>query len=211
MTARTAWTAGCHWRCRHCSRVIPRQPSRRRRNCMRARSARTCSSRSRVRRAGIAAIEESIFAGVPVNVTLLFSREQYLAAADAYMRGIERRIAAGLDPKVASVASLFVSRWDVAIHDRVPQHLRNRLGIAIARRTYKAYRGLLASARWKSLARSRCADAAPALGQHRHQGPRGSGYPVRRGAGRAEYHQHAAGKDPAGFRRARQGAGCAAA
>ncbi|MDD5241177.1 MAG: transaldolase [Sulfuricella sp.] len=103
-------------------------------------------------RAGIPAIEESIFAGVPVNVTLLFSREQYVAAAEAYLRGIERRIAAGLDPKVDSVASLFVSRWDVAVKDRVPVALRNRLGIAIAKRTYAAYRELLASPRWRKLA-----------------------------------------------------------
>jgi transaldolase len=105
-------------------------------------------------RAGIPAIEESIFAGVPVNVTLLFSREHYVAAAEAYMRGIERRIAAGLDPKVGSVASLFVSRWDVAIKDKVPDELRNRLGIAIAMRTYTAYRDLLASKRWQKLAAS---------------------------------------------------------
>jgi transaldolase len=102
-------------------------------------------------RAGIAAVEQAIFAGVPVNVTLLFSREHYLAAADAYMRGIERRITAGLDPAVGSVASIFVSRWDVAIKDKVPQELRNRLGIAIAKRTYKAYRELLASKRWQKL------------------------------------------------------------
>ena len=102
--------------------------------------------------AGVPAIEESIFAGVPVNVTLLFSREHYLAAAEAYLRGIERRIAAGLDPKVASVASLFVSRWDVAVKDKVPQALRNRLGIAIAMRTYKSYCDLLGSVRWQKLA-----------------------------------------------------------
>ena len=102
--------------------------------------------------AGVPAIEESIFAGVPINVTLLFSREQYVAAAEAYMRGIERRIAAGRDPRVASVASLFVSRWDVAVKDKVPAGLRNRLGIAIAMRTYKAYCELLASDRWKRLA-----------------------------------------------------------
>lgn len=102
--------------------------------------------------AGIPAIEETIFAGVPVNVTLLFSREQYITAAEAYMRGIERRIAAGLDPRVASVASIFVSRWDVAVNDKVPEELRNRLGIAIAKRTYKAYRDLLASPRWQKLA-----------------------------------------------------------
>lgn len=102
--------------------------------------------------AGVPAIEEAIFAGVPVNVTLLFSCEHYLAAAGAYMRGIERRIAAGLDPVVGSVASLFVSRWDVAIRDQVPLSLRNRLGIAIAMRTYKAYRELLTSPRWQKLA-----------------------------------------------------------
>jgi transaldolase len=102
--------------------------------------------------AGIPAVEESIFAGVPVNVTLLFSHEHYVAAAEAYMRGIERRISAGLDPEVGSVASLFVSRWDVAVADQVPQELRNRLGIAIAMRTYKAYRELLASKRWHKLA-----------------------------------------------------------
>jgi transaldolase len=103
-------------------------------------------------RAGVRAIEESIVAGVPVNVTLLFSREQYVAAADAYMRGVERRIAAGLDPKVDSVASIFVSRWDVAVKDAVPPALRNRLGIAIAKRAYKAYRELLVSPRWRKLA-----------------------------------------------------------
>jgi transaldolase len=105
-------------------------------------------------RAGIPAIEETIFAGVPVNVTLLFSREHYIAAAEAYMRGIERRIAAGLNPGVASVASIFVSRWDVAVKDKVPGALRNRLGIAIAMRTYKAYRDLLASQRWRKLVNS---------------------------------------------------------
>lgn len=102
-------------------------------------------------KAGLPAIEEVIFAGVPVNVTLLFSREQYIAAAEAYMRGIERRIGAGREAGVASVASLFVSRWDVAVKDKVADGLRNRLGIAISMRTYKAYRELLASARWQGL------------------------------------------------------------
>jgi transaldolase len=101
---------------------------------------------------GLPAIEETIFRGVPVNVTLLFSREQYLAAADAYMRGIERRIEAGLGPKVGSVASLFISRWDKAVMEKVPGELQNRLGIAIAKRTYKAHRDLLASPRWQKLA-----------------------------------------------------------
>ncbi|MCX7192405.1 MAG: transaldolase [Proteobacteria bacterium] len=102
--------------------------------------------------AGIRAIEETIFAGVPVNVTLLFSREHYLAAAESYMRGIERRLCAGLDARVASVASLFVSRWDVAVNDKVADGLRNRLGIAIAMRTSQASRDLLASKRWQKLA-----------------------------------------------------------
>ena len=102
--------------------------------------------------AGVPAIEESIFNGVPVNVTLLFSTAQYLASAEAYLRGIERRIAAGLDPVVASVASLFISRWDKASAARLPAELHNRLGIAIAQRTYRAYRELLASPRWHKLA-----------------------------------------------------------
>jgi transaldolase len=100
---------------------------------------------------GIPAIEESIFSGVPVNVTLLFSREQCLAAANAYLRGIERRIDAGLDPCIGSVASLFVSRWDVAVKDGVPAGLRNRLGIAVATRTWQAWRELMSSARWQAL------------------------------------------------------------
>lgn len=96
---------------------------------------------------GLPAIEEAIFAGVPINVTLLFSREQYLAAAEAYLRGIERRIDAGLKPVVGSVASVFISRWDTAVADKVPEGLRNRLGIAVAKRTYKAYCEWLASPR----------------------------------------------------------------
>ena len=101
---------------------------------------------------GLPAIEAAIFAGIPINVTLLFSREQYVAAADAYLRGVERRIEAGLNPAVASVASLFVSRWDVAVSGKVPGELTNRLGIAVAHRTYKAYRELLASARFQRAA-----------------------------------------------------------
>ena len=97
---------------------------------------------------GLPAIEEAIFAGVPINVTLLFSDDQYVAAANAFMRGIERRIEAGLQPDVASVASLFISRWDVAVTGKVPAELNNRLGIAVAKRTYKAYRDLLTSPRW---------------------------------------------------------------
>jgi transaldolase len=98
---------------------------------------------------GLPAIEEAIFAGIPINVTLLFSREHYVAAAEAFLRGIERRIEAGLEPTVGSVASVFVSRWDAAVASKVPEALRNQLGIAIAKRTYKAYRTLLSSPRWQ--------------------------------------------------------------
>jgi transaldolase len=97
---------------------------------------------------GLPAIEEAIFAGVPINVTLLFSAEQYVAAADAYMRGVERRIEAGLKADVCSVASIFISRWDVAVTGKVPQALNNQLGIAVSKRAYKAYLGLLSSPRW---------------------------------------------------------------
>src|SRR6266581_2304618 len=97
---------------------------------------------------GLPAIEEAIFAGVPINVTLLFSREDYLAAAEAYLRGIERRIAAGLNPDVGSVASVFISRWDAAVMDKMPDALRDRLGIAIVKRTYKVSCALLSSPRW---------------------------------------------------------------
>jgi len=100
---------------------------------------------------GLPAIEEAIFAGIPINVTLLFSREQYVAAAEAFLHGIERRIEAGLKPEVGSVASVFVSRWDSAVMDKVPEALRNRLGIAVAERTYKAYRALLDSSRWQRI------------------------------------------------------------
>ncbi len=100
---------------------------------------------------GVPAIEESIFAGVPINVTLLFSTDQYIAVAEAYMRGLERRIADGLKPDISSVASLFVSRWDRAVADKVPSELHNRLGIAVAQSTYRAYRELLDSPRWKKL------------------------------------------------------------
>jgi transaldolase len=98
---------------------------------------------------GLPAIEEAIFAGIPINVTLLFSREHYVAAAEAFLRGIERRIEAGLKPVVSSVASVFISRWDSAVMGKVPDSLRDELGIAVAKRTYKAYRLLLASPRWQ--------------------------------------------------------------
>jgi transaldolase len=100
---------------------------------------------------GLPAIEESIFAGIPINVTLLFSREQYVAAASAYQRGIERRIAAGLNPQVGSVASMFISRWDAAVAGKVSEALKNRLGIAVSGRTYKAYLKMLSSHQSQSM------------------------------------------------------------
>jgi transaldolase len=102
-------------------------------------------------REGLPAIEEAIFAGIPINVTLLFSREHYFAAAEAFLRGIERRLDAGLKPDVGSVASVFVSRWDTAVKDKVPDALRNQLALAVAKRTYKAYRSLLSSPRWQRI------------------------------------------------------------
>jgi transaldolase len=100
---------------------------------------------------GLPAIEEAIFAGIPINVTLLFSREHYVSAAEAFLRGIERRIEAGLKPGVGSVASVFISRWDAAVMGKVPDSLRDQLGIAIAKRTYEAYRALLSSPRWQRI------------------------------------------------------------
>ena len=139
---------------------------------------------------GLPAIEEAIFAGVPVNVTLLFSREQYLAAAEAFLRGIERRIDAGLNPNVGSVASVFISRWDAAVTDKVPDALRNRLGIAIAQRTYKAYRDAARLAALAARLQRRRPPAAPAVGQHGNQGPQGLRRSVHQGARRAVHGEH---------------------
>ena len=110
---------------------------------------------------------------MPINVTLLFSREHYVAAAEAFLRGIERRLDAGLNPNVGSVASVFVSRWDVAVAGKVPAALENRLGIAIAQRTYMAARQLLELAALAARLQRRRPSAAPVVGQHRHQGPEG--------------------------------------
>ena len=124
---------------------------------------------------GLPAIEEAIFAGVPVNVTLLFSREQYVAAAEAYLRGIERRIDAGLNPDVGSVASVFISRWDVAVAGKVPAALKDRLGIAIAKQTYQAYRDVLDSPRVQRTWNEGGTIATPVVGQHRNEGSPGVG------------------------------------
>ena len=140
---------------------------------------------------------------MPINVTLLFSREQYVAAAEAYLRGIERRIADKRDPHVASVASLFVSRWDKAVADKVPPELRNRLGIAIGGRTYRAYRELLASPRWRKLAAAGARPQRLLWASTGTKDPHGVRHPVRRGAGGARHHRHDSRKDAARLRRAR--------
>ncbi len=147
---------------------------------------------------GAAAIEEAIFSGVPVNVTLLFSREHYLNAADAYMRGLERRLAAGLSPDVRSVASLFLSRWDKAVMDKVPAGLRNKLGIAIGQHTYQAYRDLMDSDRWQRL-ENQGARPASSLCQHRHKGPCGFRRTLYRRIGRSPYGEHHAREDSFGL------------
>jgi transaldolase len=138
---------------------------------------------------GLPAIEEAIFSGKPINVTLLFSREQYLAAAEAFMRGVERRIAAGLNPNVGSVASVFVSRWDGAVANKVPTSLRNQLGIAIAKRTYKAARDLLSSPCWRRATTLGPARSVP-VGQHRHEGSSGVRRAVRQSTGCPVHREH---------------------
>ena len=143
---------------------------------------------------GLPAIEEAIFAGIPINVTLLFSREHYFAAAEAFLRGIERRIDAGLKPDVASVASVFVSRWDSAVAGTVPDALRNQLGIAIAQAHLQ---GVPIAPQFAAMAahlQRRRPAAAAAVGQHRHQGSQRVRRPVHQGAGRAVHRQH----DPRG-------------
>ena len=181
-----ASTAGSRWRSRRCWPTTP--PDASRPPPLHARAGRpNLFIKIPGTAEGLPAIEEAIFAGVPINVTLLFSREQYLAAAEAYMRGIERRIAAGLDPDVASVASVFVSRWDAAVAERVPDAAPRSARDRDRPKTYQAYRELLASPRWQRLANAGARVAATAVGQHRHQGPglairpsTGSAYCLRR-------------------------------
>ena len=139
---------------------------------------------------GLDAIEETIYKGTPVNVTLLFDADQYIAQAEAYMRGIERRVAEGLDPKVGSVASVFVSRWDVAVADEVGDELKNRLGIAAAVDGYVAYRRLIESDRWLRLAERGRAAAALPLRLDRDQGPGSAEDDLRRGVRRAALGRH---------------------
>ncbi len=153
---------------------------------------------------GLPAIEEAIFAGIPINVTLLFSREQYLAAADAFLRGIERRIAAGLNPNVGSVASVFISRWDVAVTGKAPEKLRNRLGIAIAQRTYAAASALLSSERWRRVYNFGARPQRLLLASTGTKDPAASPHSVRPGAGCAVYGEHHARRHAQGARRARR-------
>ena len=153
---------------------------------------------------GLPAIEEAIFAGVPVNVTLLFSREHYVAAAEAFLRGIERRIDAGLNPDVGSVASVFISRWDAAVMDRVPESLRDRLGIAIAGRHLQ---GIPRPPRLAALAarlQRRRPPATSPVGQHGNQGPQGLRRPVHQGPRRAVHREHHARGHVEGSRRPRR-------
>ena len=138
---------------------------------------------------GLPAIEEAIFAGVPVNVTLLFSCEHYLAAAEAFLRGVEWRMDAGLNPNVGSVASVFVSRWDGAVADKSPESLKNQLGIAIAKRTYKAARAV----EFPSLATGlQCLrpSTTPPVGQHWNQGSECLRHTVYQGSGCTVYGEH---------------------
>ena len=152
-------------------------------------SGRTCSSRFRARRQGLRRSRQSIFAGIPINVTLLFSREQYVAAAEAYLRGIERRIPAGLDPRVVSVASLFVSRWDKAVSDTVPGS--SATGSAL-RSVHVSIAPIASSWHRRAGAGSRpwVHDRNAWSGPDRHEGSQGVGHAVRRSVGRARHDQH---------------------
>ena len=150
---------------------------------------------------GLPAIEEAIFSGVPINVTLLFSREQYLAAAEAYLRGIERRVAAGLNPDVASVASVFISRWDVAVANKVSAGLREQLGIAIAKRTYAAANVLLSSQRSRRLYNFGARPQRLLWASTGMKNPAASRDSVRQSAGSTFHREYHAGRDAESSRR----------
>ena len=201
----TAWTAGCRWKSRRC------WPTTRPSTLAAAKDLHARAARPNLfikipgTKEGLPAIEEAIFAGVPINVTLLFSREQYVAAAEAYLRGIERRIAAGLNPNVGSVASVFISRWDVAVAGKVPEALREP---ARHRHRQAHLQGLPRPARLAALAahlQRRRASATPAVGQHRNQGSEGLRHPLHQGAGRAVHREHDARGHAEGLRRSRRG------
>ena len=189
-TRPTAWTAGCRWRSRRC------WPTTRPDTLAAAKELHARAERPNLfikipgTKEGLPAIEEAIFAGVPINVTLLFSREQYVAAAEAYLRGIERRIAAGLNPDVSSVASMFISRWDVAVTGKAPEALAQP-----ARHRHRGtdLQGVSLPDGFAALAadlQRRRPPAAPPLGQHRDQGPHSLRYPVRRRPRRPVHREH---------------------
>ena len=167
---------------------------------MREPTGRTCSSRSRARADGLAAIEESVFAGIPINVTLLFSAKQYRAAADAWLRGVERRIEAGLNPNVGSVASLFISRWDVAVAGKVPASLDNKLGIAVAQESYKAYSQLLESPRWRRALNAGARPQRLLFASTGTKDPKAPDVLYVQGTDRASDRQHHAGRNSARIR-----------
>ncbi len=153
---------------------------------------------------GVPAIEEAIFAGVPINVTLLFSREQYLASAEAYLRGIERRIAAGLSPNVTSVASVFISRWDAAVAAKVPPELVNKLGIAISRRCYKAYLDFIQTPRYLAALNAGARPQRLLLASTGTKDPKASDVMYIRGARRAVHGEHDPREYAQGVLRSRQ-------
>ena len=156
---------------------------------------------------GLPAIEEAIYAGIPINVTLLFSREHYFGAAEAFLRGMERRLEAGLRPDVASVASVFVSRWDSAVASTVPDSLRNQLGIAMAKRTYKAYRSVLSSPRWQRVYNAGGRPQRLLWASTGTKDPAGIERHVHQGAGRAVHGQHDPRGDVEGARGSRRALG----
>ena len=200
----TAWTAGCRWKCRPC------WPTTRPAPCAAAKDLHARAGRPNLfikipgTREGLPAIEEAIFAGVPINVTLLFSREHYVAAAEAFLRGIERRIDAGLNPDVGSVASVFISRWDAAVMGKVA---RGAARPARDRHGRADLQGVPRPARLAALAASlqrRRPPAAPPVGQHGNQGPQGLRRPVHQGPGRAVHREHHARRHLEGLRRPRR-------
>ena len=199
-----ALTGGCRWKCLLCSLMTPRTRSPQAKQLYARAGRPNLFIKIPGTQEGLPAIEEAIFAGVPVNVTLLFSCEQYLAAADAYFRGIERRILAGLNPAVWSVGSVFISRWDKATMGKVPQRLA---APARDRRRQEDVQSLPPTARFGALAAAgqcRCASATPALGEHRHQRPRCFRRSLHQGARRSIHHQHDSRCDITCFRRPRR-------
>ena len=186
------------------SPTTPRRRSSRPPTCTGA-PRRTTSSRSRVRPRACPRSRSRSSPGVPINVTLLMSTDQTMAAADAYMKGIERRIEDGLDPDVPSVLSLFISRWDVAVHDDVPDELKNTLGVAVGKATYAAWMEMRESDRWKGLEEKGARLQRLLFASTGTKDPRGLGHPLHRGVRGPGHDQHDARQDPQRLRGPRQG------